>query len=978
VLGYGSVPTGVTVTTGANSVTFTGLASVADYQQLLQSITLASTTAGIRSVAFVVTDDQGNQSDAAATAVTVVGLPTEVTPLVVALPAAAGTVGTPSVVSSVVVIADLDSDEIDSATVTIENPEAGDVLGYGSVPTGVTVSTGANSVTFTGLASVADYQQLLQSITLTSTTAGIRSVTFTVVDDQGNQSDAAATAVTVVGVPTEVTPLVVALPVATGTAGTPTVVSSVIVIADLDSDQIDSATVTITNPSAGDVLGYGNVPTGITVTTGANSVTFTGPATVAEYEQLLASVTLTSPTTGITRVSFTVTDDQGNVSAAAGTAVTVIGVPTAATPLVVTSLVNVAYTAGSSSVAVDPGVIVLDVDSTTMNGATVAIADPDIGDTLTWGSLPTGITADYDNGVLTFSGAASIDDYQQLLRTVRFSTDPSALATIKSIEFQVTDDSNRVSTPASVTVTVVSLPITATPAIVTSVVNVSYTAGNSATVIDPNLTILDADSSNMSGAVVSIVGGVTAGEALSFTPQAGISGAYNPATGVLTFSGTASKETYQQLLRTVTFEADPSALATIKSISFVITDAQSNTSGPGLVAVTVLNAPVSVAPLVITSGVNLAYTAGNSPVTVDSGISLLDLDSSTIQGATVRISGGFASGDELTFTAPSGITGNYNAATGVLTFTGDASLADYQTALRSVQLSTDASALAAIKTVSFAVTDLEGSLSLPGSVAVTVLAAPVNLAPLVTTLLGPIYTAGNTEVQVNPLLTVLDLDTANMGGATVAITGNFAAGDVLSFTPTSGIVGNYDTATGVLTFVGDASTATYQQLLRSVTFASGASGTTAVKTITFTVTDSLGATSPNATALVTQTANSAPLLTAPLGGGVLLLGAQVVSPTAVILDDSSFLNQAVVTITNVQSVDVLSFTATGSITGSYSGGVLTLSGLGTVAEYQSVLQSVRFSKTGLNLLGFRNITMVVRDAQGLDSNTTSGTLTLIL
>lgn len=254
----------------------------------------------------------------------------------------------------------------------------------------------------------------------------------------------------------------------------------------------------------------------------------------------------------------------------------------------------------------------------------------------------------------------------------------------------------------------------------------------------------------------------------------------------------------------------------------------------------------------------------------------------------------------------------------------------------------------------------------------------MNLSPLVTTLLGPIYTAGNTAVAVNPLLTVLDLDSPTMQGASVAITGNFAPGDVLSFTPTAGIVGNFNTATGVLTFVGNASTATYQQLLRSVTFASGVSGTTALKTITFTVTDSLGAVSPNATALITQTANSAPVLTAPLGGGVLLLGAQVVSPTAVILDDSSFLDQAIVTITNAQSVDVLSFTATGNITGNYSGGVLTLSGLGTVAEYQSVLQSVRFSKTGLNLLGFRNITMVVRDAQGLSSNTTSGTLTLIL
>ncbi|MDZ4233950.1 MAG: hypothetical protein U1C73_09350, partial [Dietzia sp.] len=161
-------------------------------------------------------------------------------------------------------------------------------------------------------------------------------------------------------------------------------------------------------------------------------------------------------------------------------------------------------------------------------------------------------------------------------------------------------------------------------------------------------------------------------------------------------------------------------------------------------------------------------------------------------------------------------------------------------------------------------------------------------------------------------------------------------------------------------------------------FSTNGTAPTAVKTITFTVTDPQGATSLPAGALVTVTANSAPILTAPLGGGLVLLGAQVLSSTAVILDDSSYLDQAVVTITNVQSGDSLTFTPTGSITGTYSAGVLTLTGPVTVLEYQTVIQSIRFSKSILNLLGFRNITMVVRDAQGLNSNTTSGTMTLVL
>ena len=66
-------------------------------------------------------------------------------------------------------------------------------------------------------------------------------------------------------------------------------------------------------------------------------------------------------------------------------------------------------------------------------------------------------------------------------------------------------------------------------------------------------------------------------------------------------------------------------------------------------------------------------------------MTITDTDSQDLQSATVRISSGFASGaDILAFTAVNGITGSYNATTGSLTFVGSASVASYQTLLRSV------------------------------------------------------------------------------------------------------------------------------------------------------------------------------------------------------------------------------------------------------------------------------------------------------
>ncbi|MHA0289063.1 Ig-like domain-containing protein [Mycobacterium sp. C3-094] len=970
-LGWGTLPGGIAADDSVTGqVTFTGAASAATYQTLLQSITLTSATAGLSTVSFTVTDVDGNSGLPVVTAVTVVGLgPVEVSPILVVAPAAAGTTGQPITVSPSAVLTDPDSD-IESVVVTVTG---GGTLGWGTLPGGIAADDSViGQVTFTGAASAATYQTLLQSITLTSASAGISTVSFVVTDVDGNSSLPVVTAVTVVGLgPVEVSPVLIVAPAAAGATGQPITVSPIAVLTDPDSD-IQSVVVTVDGDG---VLGW-TLSGGISADDSiGGQVTFTGAASAAVYQQLLQSITLTSASAGVSTVSFTVTDADGNSNMPVATAVTVVGLPAAA-PIVLTSIVSVPYTAGSTAVTVDPALILLDGDSDTISGATVTIVGPEAGDTLSWGTLPPDVEANFVGGVLTFEGNASVGEYQNLLRSVKFATSSTASTSVRTIEFTVTDDTLATSVAGSVAVTVLSLPILATPVVVTSVANVNYTAGSTATAVDPNLVLLDADSSMLSGAVVSIVGGAGAGETLSFQTLGDIHGSYS--NGVLAFEGAGTLAEYQQVLRSVTYSTSSGALATIKSLSFRVTDADGRVSSPSLVAMTIVSAPLNVAPLVVTSSVNVSYTAGGTPLIIDGNLSLLDLDSATLKGATVKIVGNFAAGDVLGWGAQPGISGSYDGATGTLTFTGNADVNVYQQLLRSVTISTGTSALATIKTVSFTVTDLQNATSLPGSVAVTVVAAPVNLSPLVTTLLGPIYTAGNTAVAVNPLLTVLDLDSPTMQGASVAITGNFAPGDVLSFTPTSGIVGNFNTATGVLTFVGNASTATYQQLLRSVTFASGVSGTTALKTITFTVTDSLGAVSPNATALITQTANSAPVLTAPLGGGVLLLGAQVVSPTAVILDDSSFLDQAIVTITNVQSVDVLSFTATGNITGNYSGGVLTLSGLGTVAEYQSVLQSVRFSKTGLNLLGFRNITMVVRDAQGLSSNTASGTLTLIL
>jgi len=121
----------------------------------------------------------------------------------------------------------------------------------------------------------------------------------------------------------------------------------------------------------------------------------------------------------------------------------------------------------------------------------------------------------------------------------------------------------------------------------------------------------------------------------------------------------------------------------------------------------VLFANTGAPPVLTGSGTPASFQENGPPVAVDAGLTLTDEDgaSETIDGAFVTIAGGFvAAEDVLAFTPVAGITGNYNAASGVLVLNGTASVGDYQTVLRSVTYdNTDPSAAPDARTISFSI-----------------------------------------------------------------------------------------------------------------------------------------------------------------------------------------------------------------------------------------------------------------------------------
>ena len=119
------------------------------------------------------------------------------------------------------------------------------------------------------------------------------------------------------------------------------------------------------------------------------------------------------------------------------------------------------------------------------------------------------------------------------------------------------------------------------------------------------------------------------------------------------------------------------------------------------------------APVATASGGTTAASE-QIAVAVDAGLTLSDIESTTLASATVAITGGFQSGEDVLAFSNDGVTmgniaANYAAGTGILTLTSagaTATVAQWQAALRAVTY-TDSSDTpnTANRTISFTVND---------------------------------------------------------------------------------------------------------------------------------------------------------------------------------------------------------------------------------------------------------------------------------
>ena len=468
------------------TLSLAGTASVASYQAALDSVTYsfnpsnADPTAGsgnvVRTVSWSVSDGVANSNPATSTLDSV-----HVAPTVVPDAAATFTGGGPAVtLDGGMTVSDSDSsDTLLSATVAIQGAIAGDTLNFANTGT-ITGSYDATTgvLTLSGAASVADYQAALNSVTYSFATGGdptgggshtARSISWSVFDGVAN-SNVATTSLETVHAP----PSISAGGTVTFTGGgAPVTLDNQVAVSDPDSsDTLVSATVTISSGFLkGDSLSAVTTGTGITASYDANAgvLTLTGQDTLQHYQSVLASVTYSftpggDPTLGghnVRTIGWSVNDGVANSGSATSTVSTVnaVHVP----PTVSGAGNTVLYSKQGPAVPVDSMLTLSDPDSGNMlSGATVSISSGFLaGDTLAAVTTGTGITASYNanTGVLTLSGADTLEHYQSVLESVTYSSidhNPSLgnKDTTRTITWVVNDgaQSKNLSTPVTSTI----------------------------------------------------------------------------------------------------------------------------------------------------------------------------------------------------------------------------------------------------------------------------------------------------------------------------------------------------------------------------------------------------------------------------------------------------------------------------------------------------------------------------------------------
>jgi VCBS repeat-containing protein len=1034
--------------TATGVLSLSGSATVANYQAALRSITYSSgsdtptATSATRTIQWQVNDGltSNNLSNVGSSTINVTAV--NDTPVVTTTSTARSYTENAAaiVANNDLSLSDLDNANLTGATVQITSGlTTGDVLGFTAANgiTGTYDST-TGKLTLTGSATVAQYQTALQTVKYSSTsdaptaTSASRTLTWQVNDgaSANNLSNSGTSTVNVSAVNDAPTNTV---PSAQTTAEDTAKVITGLQIADLDAG---SSTVTVSLSVEHGTISLAT-GTGVTLmTNGTSSVQLSGTVTAINTLLATASAVTYTPAqhyNGADTLTVLTSDGGNTGSGGTLTATSTVGITVTSVndaPVITTEANSLSTTEDTSTsfvISTQLSGKVTDADGTALKGIVIVQNTSSSGtwaystDGTTWVDFPTTYLGTIDwakvmylnaSDRLRYTPAANANgtDIADLNFRAVDATFPNTASGTQVNANNIIGGSGAISgQPGHFTVSVSA--VNDAPVVTTTTTARSYTENATAVIANNDLTLGDVDNANLTGATVQITSGLTTGDTLAFTAANGITGTYDSVTGKLTLTGNATVAQYQTALQSVTYVSssdNPTANSTSRTLTWQVNDGAAannlSSSKTSTINVTPLNDRPTFTSASAIARAGTEDTALSFVIADALAGEVSDVDpNASVKGIAINWNQSVStegtwewSSNGTTWTAlPSDISSNNTANalylnvadrlrfTPAANWNGTVPSLVFRVADDTMPTTTSGTRL---NVNDF--TSGTGAMSQsPSSFSVSI--AAVNDAPvLTTTSTARSYTENTAATVANNDLSLSDVDSANLTGATVQITSGLTSGDVLSFTAANGITGTYDATTGTLALTGAATVAQYRTALQSVKYSSTSdtpTASSASRTLTWQVNDGASASnlSNSATSTINVTAvNDAPVVTpnatarSYTENAVAIVANNNLSLSDV---DNADLTGATVQITSgLTTGDVLAFTNTAKITGTYAAGTgkLTLTGTATKAEYQAALQAVTYSSSSENptaTSASRTLTWQVND--GASANNLSATAT---
>ena len=488
--------------------------------------------------------------------------------------------------------------------------------------------------------------------------------------------------------------------------------------------------------------------------------------------------------------------------------------------------IGLSYVAGSGPVAISPSSTIQVFDNATIQSVSLAFVDGTYSkgeDYLDYADEIFTSTFDSETGVLTLTGTGTESQWNAALRQVTYESSGDVFTeSNRYLEITVKDsgtDNNSVSKIVVIDNSQVS-ETHSSPVLTLSNETVPMAANEDFQYLDSNLT-LTSTSPRILWATVAISSNYIQGEdelAIS-TLWDGMDAEFDPLTGVLTISGLASPNAYEDALRSVVF-IDAAGYRTPgpAGVTFMIYD------GFSAAATDSMTLEIAGAPH-IDSELDrvIVYEDGRTSEPIDPTLRIES--AGTLSGAIISISGGFQTNEDfLDFSNQNGITGSYDSATGVLTLTGISSAANYEAALESIQYRNSRYNPVAIdRVVSFQVIDGSSQSNVSDAM---ISVEPTIVPPEVTLDAPSSYTENGVPVSIAPNFNLAPKDgTApflsapeELYGAEIAIDNYIPGEDYLYVSSTDNIVGSFDPIEGRIYLTGEASFDEYETVIRSILY----------------------------------------------------------------------------------------------------------------------------------------------------------------